>query len=900
MSDQVKITETTISNENKTPTQQQQQNPIVYDILNKAYEHEQKFNNYFQTRKQGQSFLPSKKPSSSLDSLALYFETIEPKPINQLPFKLESTEELYNTSPLEFISYINSLNLDDFQKRKMIEGWLENRIFQVIGLKIEDISFTDKKIYRLKKTNQLISILREIQDLGLEEWDSFYRLGENLSKAKNLEDLSSFESTLEALKPSLARNEENQKKIYQRLKELAQRKRKSFEKKSKEKKESNKELVEEEKKQMIKEFSDNLNQAFSYLEWAYNLKSKKIPKFAQQFLKILEKYRNIDLTPTPDTFRLAQLFWILRLNRKIDFSDFPPDVSSKIEGFFKVILDESLLSESAGFWLEKNMNIPALQLAFQEVQNNPSSSALAHIVESITASIRNFPNWQDKNIIRINVNLNDERVYKLIIDLSNNTSIEDQIKEQINSWLYLPNNPDDKFNLKQEAYQYKPIDQKSETFQNAFAHKEKAKIGPIDIPFFEKTEPDDFAIRINLNPQENPSSSPFSLFMVEHHQALLNFDIYQSGLKISAKFAHRHFDGIPAKKFFKSFIENLKQKYHQSEELSIDALEETDYQGSFPLFEAYAKKSYSEIMTEAIGEFNPTLIYALAIAIENNIDHFHFLVNGPDIFSKYGPYSNVQPALIFISPIKDVIKKIKENQPIKEEDKIKIQEWANQTFQEIQRAKKGMSAPSVISAPAGTHQKTLAEISKHLHPGTLSLIQSQGMFSAIPELSIGKNTEGIVFYTAKSDSYHQPINLQNPALSIGVCGFNQSQAKTPVLQTEIIFTVRKNPSQAQKELRTWFDESFGENKSLLKKFNELIKNWDKLTQRKITLKQYLNSLRIFFNSLSQEKKSELEIDSPEKVQQILNQILFESARKTIGSIENRISTVEKIISLIND
>lgn len=877
----------------ENPSTASQNNNLIISLLHQSYQYQQIFNQEFQIKE-------SQTPQSDkpLSRLITYLETITPESSSKPPFKPSSIEDYYHLPPSLFISYLETLSLPPEKKQSIIEGWLCHRLLEVKGLKIQELSFSDKKIHYLKKPNQLTAILKEIQEIGsLEDWDTFYRFAQNLSEISDLQELDNFDKNLETQKKLLSQSEENQEKLYQRLIQLSQRKRQFL---SPQPLKTEQDKTQPNPKELIRKYKEQLEQALSYLEWAYHTKSrlKTLPEF---IIRLLQEYRNLRFTPTPETYRLTELFWALRLNRQIDLSRFPPLIAKITERFFKTILDEALQTEQAGFWLERNLQIPLLSVLLSDRDTNKQlenrKKAISPIIESLVPLIQSLPNFQNREVIYINVNFDDLHIYKLKIDLKSD-KLSDQIKAQIEEALSQPINlsqdPYQVFTLRQQAYDYEPIDKKSKDFRESFAHQRERKIlGFLPTPFSE-TINDDFIIRINTRSQDS-SSNPTSLFMVEHHHALLNFDIHPQGIKISGKFAHRHFDGIPAKNFFNDFIENLRSRFENSTEIPLNIIEESFYQSSLPVFESSARKVLSDILAEPKGKFNPTLIYALATAIGNDIDHFHFLVNGPDIFSKDGPYSNVQPAVISLLPIKDIIKKIKNGETLNDEEKNKIKEWQEKTLAEIERAKKGFSTPAVIAAPAGTKQKGLSKISERLYHAVRLLTQSQGMFSGIPDLKPRKLQE-TAFYTAQSDSYHLRINLENPQSSMGVIGFNQSQEQKGLnLLTELVFTVRKNPSQAQKELRYWFDENFGEDKKLLKKFEKLINNWDSLIRGKLSLENYLSSLESFFQSLPEEKRKELE--SKEKIQEALNHILFQSAENSLAAIEENIHFVEQLLSV---
>jgi hypothetical protein len=224
---------------------------------------------------------------------------------------------------------------------------------------------------------------------------------------------------------------------------------------------------------------------------------------------------------------------------------------------------------------------------------------------------------------------------------------------------------------------------------------------------------------------------------------------------------------------------------------------------------------------------------------------------------------------------------LEEKDKLTEDDKKRIEEWMKKTMEEYQRGKKGLGTPAVIAAPAGTLQEPLSKIAKIFHKGVLTLINAQGMVSVLVSLKPQKETEGIIFHTAKSDAYQQPINISQGQGSMGVVGINQSQSIDG--QTEIFITTRKTPSQAQREIKQWIDSVVSEEnerKITYKIFDQILKNWEKLNAGKITLDKYEKDLEKLFQQLPEELKKRFSNKKGE-LQRQLNFLLQESAKKTV-------------------
>jgi glutamyl/glutaminyl-tRNA synthetase len=237
---------------------------------------------------------------------------------------------------------------------------------------------------------------------------------------------------------------------------------------------------------------------------------------------------------------------------------------------------------------------------------------------------------------------------------------------------------------------------------------------------------------------------------------------------------------------------------------------------------------------------------------------------------------------------------LEEKDKLTEDDKKKIEEWMKKTMEEYQRGKKGLGTPAVIAAPAGTFQEPLSKIAKIFHKGVFTLTNAQGMVSVLVSLKPQEKTEGIIFHTAKSDAYQQPINVSQGRGSMGVVGINQSQSVDG--QTEIFVTTRKTPSQAQREIKQWIDKNTNEKnrKKTYKIFDQVLKNWEELNKGKITLDKYEKDLEKLFQQLPEELKKRFSNKKGE-LQRQLNFLLQESAEKTV---EADIKEAIKIIRLM--
>lgn len=827
-------------------------NPQIIEIKNYAYNRRKQLDIFF--HKESKLSLPR--------GLLNQFEKLPQKDLSSLPFQPKSYEELFNLPPQDFISYIKTLNLSEQETIEIIEGWLANRCLTIHRLKMSGISFEDDKIWRLKRAKQLEKILSEAENLGIENWDFFYRFAQEIKNAKTQEELLRLEK-------NLAHIPFEKEELRNRLSTLIQRKKGLKSKEPTPTEKSNRKRKEE--------YQEALNAVLEYLRYIVPQQNQSLRKIVEEIIKFLEKIRNPDWTPFIQADSLCEIFWAIRLQRPINFQRYGK-IGEAIKRFLEKNLDRSLQTESAGFWIEKNFS---------------SISYLKNDREKISLAIRSLVSTtQPGKKLRINVILNDQQFYKLVIDP--NQDINEQIAAQLEKPVEgLSDN--DLYQLKQDTYTFGPISKKSPLFRKLFGHQRRLfNIVPVS------TDPDDYCIRINTDPEKKPKNHPLSLFIVGSHRLTINFDFYLDHLNLGIKFAHRYFDGIPAKDFFRKYVSQLdlellqEKKIHQEKPIDSD----------LPLFEGVAKRVIfsDEVLCEPFSEenlkqFNPTFVYALSFALANDIDYFHFLVDGPNIFSQDSPYySNVQPIVISFLPIKDVIEKIRKNQPLNSKDKEKLKIWRENVIAEYQRGKKGLGTPAVLSAPTGTLEKPLSEIGKRFHKGIRALINAQGMFSGIPDINPQETIDSLIFFTAKSDAYQQEINLLDEHKSMGVVGFYQSQDENGNII--LVFTVRKNITQSQKEINQWIDNSLPNQKErqrTKKLIGILLKSWEKLTQGKIDLKNYQKILEQIFEKLPDSLKKMLK--NKEELQKKLNLILQESASNTVNFnlIEN-ISIVQQLLS----
>jgi hypothetical protein len=829
-------------------------------------------------------FFNPKNPATILrfNQIKNYFQKTleEQKPPSPLPFQPQNLEDL---TPYELISYLKNSGIGKEEIDKVLDGWIAARALDIYRIRMQGLNFSEKKFSPLTQDHQTQAIFDEIEEFkinqennsadplqALTDWDFYYRLGKKVTQTEKKEDLEIISNLAQFIKNEKAR---------QKLQSIIQ------EKLSPQSPPSKETPTKKSKEERKKEYKETLEQVLEYLRYVYPSKIwlKRIP---EKVIEILNSAREPDLTPFVKAHILAELFWMIRLNRPIPESliaDYPDYIQKAVKNFEKKYFDRSLHTEVAGFWLEKDLIMPQLTI------KDPESL----IQEFVLTLISSLDQTKKGESLSINVIINDFYLYKLIIDPTKN--IESQIRNQLSQNGPLPIKK--RYYLKQDAYTFGPIKEKSHLFQQYFGHQEERKIEGITL---KETKEDDYCIRINTQPEIRPKNHPESLFMVKHHRAQINFDIYGDHVNLAIKFDHKHFDGLPTKNFFKKFEEELKKRFEQNEDYHGEKINQ-EIDTTFPLFEAQATKKYDEILAdfmflnEKLKNFNTSFIYSLALAIANKIDYFHFLVDGPNIFKNASEYyTNVQPIVVSLLPIKDIIEKIKKRRnkilhqlPLEEKDKLteddkkRIEEWMKKTMEEYQRGKKGLGTPAVIAAPTGTLQEPLSKIAKIFHKGILTLINAQGMVSVLVSLKPQEKTEGIIFHTAKSDVYQQPINVSQGQGSMGVVGINQSQSIDG--QTEIFITTRKTPSQAQREIKQWIDSVVSrenERKTTYKIFDQILKNWGKLNAGKITLDKYEKDLEKLFQQLPEELKKRFS-NKKEEIQRQLNFLLQESAKNTV-------------------
>jgi len=869
-----------------------QLNPALIKLLSQANQYISQYQKFFNLQ-----------DGAQIIKIINYFKNIEKQQTSYSHFCLES-KNLEELTPDEILIYLTNLNVSEEQKNVILCGWFTARSLEIYKIRMQGLSFSEKKFSPLKKKHQLQAIFDEINEFEysqkedgqnslqvINDWDSYYRLAQKIINAKNEDDLRNIANFIELH----IQNE----KIKKRLQKIIE------EKLNPPLEEKDIEEIKETYKEIYKKVLEEVLNYLRYINpeensFTLSILEKIFKAVTEQTLKILASMREIDFTPFIPANKLTMLFWAIRLNRPIPeilYDKIPPFIKKLIKKMEEKYFDDYLSTEAAGFWLEKNLIFPDMKIYTQELSpQNLFNQLILKLIDALLKTLSEKD--KQKGELFVNLIINDQKIYQIKI---NPQEKENNLANQILNQLENPQEikEEDIYSLKQDAYTTPRNKQKR------FHQKEGSALFSLN----EKMKENSFCIRINDQPEKRQKNHPQSLFMVNGHQAQINFDIYNNYVNFAIKFAHKHFDGIPAKNFFMRFLSSLKNNFN-IEDYHGENTDQT-INTTIPLFESQATKKYDEILAdfmflnEKLKNFNPSFVYALSLAIANNIDNFHFLVDGPNIFKESEYYTNVQPIVCSLKPIKRIIEKIKRkrekiknNQHITEEDelntedKLVIQRWMKSTMEEYQRGKKGLATTATLAGIAGELEKPLSQISKNLHKGILALIHAQGMVSVLVSLKPQEKNEGITFFTAQSDVYQIPINVAHPQPSMGVIGINQNQ--TIYGETEIIITTRKTISQAQIEIKRWIDEKISpglKRDMSYKIINKILNNWQKLNTGQIDLNEYERTFKNLFKQLPQELKDFFG-NEEKKLQENLNQLLQKSARATF---ENDIQECIQII-----
>lgn len=811
-------------------------------------------------------------------------EFISSRPEEETTIKITKVDNIMTLSSRELLSYLKSLDMAQSEIENVFQGWLSNKFIDISNLKLQGIALDPVDNFsQLRKSKKIVAILHEIRSVNWDNFESFYTIAPIYFAEIKKAGVEELRNIRERAENELSGNKIIWEKV---MDEIASKERSLLYPLKKE--------VEPTEKTKAELYFQALKENTEYLKYCFSKDLGKFSKAIEYFISFLGITRNKISAIIPilaSSHTLAEFFWALRVRRLIDFSKFPQLKESLLKRYFEVNLDQSLQTEAAGFWFEKELALPRFIL-------NRDEALLNSVLSMVEVHKQTYPRTIALKPLKFTILINDQKTIKIEIDPTRDDAAAILLKIRSSKNSLKSIDQKERYHLKSESYEY---GKKSKRYQEVFSHHRKRKVFGIETPFVVK-EPGDYMIRLVTTKNNQNKINPENLFMVDSHKALLNIDLSgNQNVNLAVKFAHRFFDGQPAKEIFIKYVQEIIQKTHPKQDQSLFIMEnlpsEEFADSSFPLFEATATSQLDEQSVEPIKKAGikatPTFLQAAGFALANKVDHFHILVAAQTTPYADGPYNNVQPVIVSFLPIKDIYEKFKNNGTITVEEKNKVSEWLKKVQRAQDLGKKGLSTAAVLSAPTGTFEGPLSKFAEIFHKAIELLKNSQGMFSPLPNLKPGKHLENIIFHTAKSDTYALKVTLENPTPSMGIVGYSQSQLDhLAVKDFESSFSVRKCPSQCQRSFSYWIDTNINprikksnQKARIYRKFNHLIESWDKLILGKISYKKYQTILeKVFYllkTSLKGDEFKSLGIESSSDFQRVLNKIVIDDARQTV-------------------
>ena len=820
--------------------------------------------------------------NQSFTSLA---EFISSRPGEIKTPKIIKPGNIMDLSSKELLHYLKSLNMTGNEIGNVFQGWLSNKFIDVSNLKLSGVSLdpTDNFPQR-RKSKKVVAILQEIRSVDWDNFENFYAI----APAYFREIKNAGVEMLRTIRERADRELNGNKIVWSRIvDEIASKERSLLYPIKKEA-----EPTERTKAEM---YFQALKENTEYLKYSFSKDLGKLSPAIEYFISFLGVARNkiSEIVPIlASSHTLAEFFWALRVRRLIDFSKFPHLKESLIKRYFQANLDQSLQTEAAGFWFEKDLILPRFILKRDEALINSILSLIEVHKQTYSRTIALKP-------LRFSILINDQKTIKIEVDPTKDDAAAILLKIRGSKNSLSSIDPKERYDLKAESYRY---GRKSKRYQEVFSHQRKKKLFGMETPFIAK-DPGDYMIRLATTENRRDKVDPENLFMVDSHKALLNIDLTNNqSVNFSIKFAHRFFDGQPAKEIFIKYIQELIRKTHPKQDQSLFMTESSSSKEvtdtSFPFFEAMASSKLDEQLVEPIKKgstkITPTFLQAAGFALANKVDHFHILVAAQTTPYADGPYDNVQPVIVSFLPIKNIYEKFKNNELITTEEKNKVTEWLKKVQNAQELGKKGLSTAAVLAAPTGTFEGPLSKFAEIFHKAVELLKNSQGMFSPLPNLRPGNHLDNIIFHTAKSDTYALKVTLENPIPSMGIVGYSQSQLDhLSVADFESSFSVRKCPSQCQRSFSNWMNayvtahiKKDRQKNRIYKRFNHLVEGWDRLILGKISYKNYQAILEGVFSSmkasLTDAEFKRLGMKNPFDFQRTLNKVMIEDARGTVN------------------
>lgn len=832
--------------------------------------------------------------------------------------EIEDPADIFNG---DIRSVVSSLKKEGLSKDELAETYaakVVERFAEISELKDREISLTDEVNFTLlKNPEKLRKIMEETKRWGVFSVDNFYqKFPHYLAQVRDIKSIDTLQLFRLKVEKDL-RNTPEDRLVLERIESVIQDKIKKAEE-SRRSELNNRES--HSKKERSRQYYRALERGLNYLRYCYPKEDVgKLAVLAEVAVKQIARTRDT-LSQVTDLFasshQLAEIFWPVRLGRKIIDTESTGLSEKSIERYTKSVLDQRLRTESAAFWFEKKTKL----LPNYELHPN---LVLIRSIESLLEAHKKLYGQKAKHDVKIMLLVNDNTTlkfslpydsdYAAIVNALNRARAE---KPDLSI--------DKKYLIKKDAYK---TTRKSQSYYELYEHKEKKKIKilkkEVSLPFEKKVE-GDYIVRLTTHSRRSTinKNSPYSLFSVDSHKALVDIDLNSgSGMEISMKLAHQKFDGRPAKPFFKNFYQGLETRHANDLKRQITAphfnfltnvgeIEQTNKVIiEDPLFEANASTSYDQeyqkiIFKDRDGKhtISPNVIRSAVLSLANDASDAHVLFAAKTNPHTEGPYDNIQPVIVSLHPIKKIYKAFKEasekglEYQLSKEEAWEVSQWVKNTNEAVEFGKMGLSTPAVLAAPTGHAEKFIYEISKMLYKAVTLLKESSGMFSPLPDLAIKDQFDDIVFYTATGDTYGRKSDLLHPVANTGTIGYSQSSVERKGRTVDqIYYSIRKTPQQSQvafanfvkKDLLVNDRQKVKKERKALVAVNQLIVDWEDLILGKLSPEDYDQKLRQVFERLCRDdvcgyKNLELiGITDHKALQARLNIVFTEDSRTTI-------------------
>lgn len=827
-------------------------------------------------------------------------------------------EEVFGYDFPTLFQTLRKEGFSDGDIKQVMIGASCDRLIDIALLKNQGITFNSENDFASQtSTTKLKRVVKEVEEKGFLFLDYFYGkytpLKLEVDRNNDIEELQAIwkvcKDKFKSKKEDVFILEKINIDIISRTRQLNQERQGMGFKKEKLK-------TPEEKRE---EYLEALDDAFDYARYCFSEEGlEKSAVTVEKMIKIIAEGRDRANKLTKyfaASYDLSRRFWPIFAGRDRKITDLEAlgITEETFKKYLEKVFDKKIRTEAAAFWFERKTDqLPRFFLS-------PNYGLVYSIKSILESHLKSYPlakkNGQE---IKLMILINDEQSVKLnvkatatlqeIIALLQRTQTENKIN-------YHKFNDEQKYELKHESYRF---GKHSQAYDDFYLHNEEkpVKLLGIKTPWNQTIQAKgDYIVRLTTKRSGYASkkTSPFSLFSVDSHKALVDIDLTNKSQKVglAIKFSHRHFDGRPARSFFKNFFEKLKDYNDpqfdplQTKPLVGLLVEKEDSSlkeprsptSKLPIFEADAVQEPTD-KYQSTKSLTPNIIRAAVLSLANGVTDAHVLFANDDNPHWEGPYDNIQPAIISLRPILRIYNEFKTTHRLTSDQKIAVKKYFAQVNKMIKNTKNNLGPAAVFSAPTGRLQEPIYKASRQLHKGAVLLKETPSMFSPLPDMENGKfvvrsEFEDTIFFTAQASAYTQRAKLSEAIPGLGVIGYSHSrrQKKGNDIEDQVFYTVRKSPIQALYAFKQYIDKIIKpENpEKVYSAFERLIENWEKLIIGEISLDKYREFLKKAFKSLNIAERKRMSIPTEEglyeNLQTTLNTILTTDAQNTITGIK---------------